>query len=110
MKFYKYLYVADSVKHIEVLKQKLRIHAAVNAYLITLALGDDQLEIYSAILLKQKYFRRHAPIIIGIASDYDEAVAIVQKIVEECLKDTGGCDLKEYLKLKAKNNHNGSER
>ena len=58
--------------------------------------------------LFQKYFRKHAPIIIGIASNYEEAVAIVQKIVEESLERTGTCDLKEYLKLKVKDQKKGS--
>ena len=108
MKFYKYLYVGETVEHVGILKQKLKIHAMVRVYLVTLACGDDQLEIYSSMLPKQKYFRKHAPIIIGIASNYEEAVAIVQKIVEESLERTGTCDLKEYLKLKVKDQKKGS--
>lgn len=57
MKFYKYLYVGETVEHVGILKQKLKIHAMVRVYLVTLACGDDQLEIYSSMLLKQKYFR-----------------------------------------------------
>lgn len=108
MKFYKYLYVGETVEHVGILKQKLKIHAMVRVYLVTLACGDDQLEIYSSMLLMQKYFRKHAPIIIGIASNYEEAVAIVQKIVEESLERTGTCNLKEYLKLKVKDQKKGS--
>ena len=105
MKFYKYLYVGETVERVGILKQKLKIHAMVRVYLVTLACGDDQLEIYSSMLLKQKYFRKHAPIIIGIASNYEEAV---KKIVEESLERTGTCDLKEYLKLKVKDQKKGS--
>ena len=108
MKFYKDLYVGETVEHVGMIKQKLKIHAMVRVYLVTLASGDDQLEIYSSVLLKQKYFRKHAPIIIGIASDYEEAVSIVQQIVGESLERTGKCDLKEYLKLKVKDQKKGS--
>ncbi len=59
MKFYKYLYAGETVEHVGILKQKLKIHAMVRVYLVTLACGDDQLEIYSSMLLKQKYFRKH---------------------------------------------------
>ena len=107
MKFYKNLYVGETVEHVGVIKQKLKIHAMVRVYLVTLAYGDDQLEIYSSMLLKQKYFRKHAPIIIGIASDYEEAVGIVQQIVEESLERTGKCELKEYLKLRVKDQKKG---
>ena len=85
MKFYKYLYAGETVEHVGILKQKLKIHAMVRVYLV-----------------------KHAPIIIGIASNYEEAVAIVQKIVEESLERTGTCDLKEYLKLKVKDQKKGS--
>ncbi len=59
MKFYKYLYVGETVEHVGIFEtKKLKIHAMVRVYLVTLACGDDQLEIYSSMLLKQKYFRK----------------------------------------------------
>lgn len=107
MKFYKCLYVGDRVRHVHAVKQKLRFHADVNVYLIAICSGTDQLEIYRASLLKQRYFRKHAPIIAGIAADYEEAVGLVQQIVEESLQRTGTCDLKYYLKLKAADQKKG---
>lgn len=107
MRFYKYLYVGEQIKHVNLIKQKLRVHAYTNVWLITLCAGTDQLEIFKASLLKQRYFRKHAPVVVGIASDYDEAVALVEQIVNESLKRTGACDLKEYLKLKAKDRKKG---
>lgn len=102
MKFYKYLYIGDTVKDSAKIKRKLKLHAGVMAYVICIAQGTDQLEIYHAAYLKQKYYRYHPPVIIGIAADYDEAVAIVVQITQECLEATGNCNLKEYLKQKAK--------
>jgi len=102
MKFYKYLYVGDNVKDAAKMKRKLKLHAGVDGYVICIATGEDQLEIYKAAYLKQKYYRYHPTIIVGIAANYDEAVDIVVQITKECLYATGECNLKEYLKGKAK--------
>lgn len=102
MKFYKYLYIGDTVTNPQKIKWKLKHHAGVQAYVITTAPSADQLEIFHSAYLKQRYYRYHPPIIVGIASDYDEAVQIIIKITQECLDATGNCNLKDYLKLKAK--------
>ena len=51
MKFYKYLYVGDTVKDPAKMKRKLKLHAGVGGYVISIAAGDDQLEIYKAACL-----------------------------------------------------------
>ncbi len=102
MKFYKALYIGDTVKEPDKIKKKLKKHEGTFVYVITIATGPDQLEIYHSGYLKQKYYRKHPPIIIGIASDYKEAVDIVVQITQECLETTGNCNLKEYLKQKVK--------
>lgn len=98
MKFYRHLYIGDTVRNPIKTKWRLKHHAGTMVYVITLAQGDDQLEIYHSAYLKQKYFRYHPPVIVGIASNHDEAVEIVIKITQECLDATGECDLKKYLK------------
>lgn len=100
MKFYRYLYVGDTIKNPNKIKWKLKHHAGVQAYVVTIAAGNDQLELFHSAYLKQKYFRKHPPIVVGIASDYNEAVQIVMRITQECLNNTGNCNLKEYLKQK----------
>lgn len=107
MKFYKYLYIGDTVTNPAKAKRKLKRHAGGNFYVITIAQGPDQLEIYHCAYLKQKYYRYHPPIIVGIASGYEEAVKVIMKITQECLDATGNCNLKEYLKLKAKQQTRG---
>ena len=102
MKFYKALYIGDTVKDVNKVKKKLKRHQGTFVYVIAIASGDDQLEIYHSGYLKQKYYRFHPPIIIGIASDYKEALQIVLKITEECVLKTGNCNLKDYLKQKVK--------
>lgn len=102
MKFYKYLYIGDTVSNPAKIKRRLKLHAGVRLFVIAIAQGRDQLEIYHSAYLKQKYYRYHPPVIIGIASDYKEALQIILKITQECVMQTGNCNLKEYLKQKAK--------
>lgn len=102
MKFYKYLYIGDTVKNPAKAKRRLKLHIGQLLYVITISQGQDQLEIYHSAYLKQRYYRHHPPVIIGIASSRQEAVELVIRITRECLLATGECDLKEYLKLKAK--------
>ncbi|MBR5799567.1 MAG: hypothetical protein IKY23_05845 [Lachnospiraceae bacterium] len=101
MKFYKGLYIGESVKDPDKVKRKLKRHEGSNIHVICIATGNDQLEIFHSAYLKQKYYRKNPPIIVGIASDYKEAVDIVVRITEESLYETGNCDLKEYLKIRA---------
>ena len=77
MKFYKHLYIGDTVSNPAKIKRRLRLHAGVTSYVIALCNGPDQLEIFHGGYLKQKYYRYHPPVIIGIASDHEEAVGIV---------------------------------
>ncbi len=98
MKFYKYLYIGDTVSNPAKIKRRLKLHMGVSVYVIALSMGPDQLEIFHGGYLKQKYYRSHPPIIVGIASCHEEAMEIVLKITQECLDATGGCDLKTYLK------------
>ncbi len=101
MKFYKYLYVGDTIKNVSKIKWKLKHHAGVSAYVITIAQGQDQLELFNSAYLKQRYFRYHPPIVVGIASNYDEGIKVIMQITQECLAHTGSCNLKGYLKYKA---------
>ena len=55
MKFYKYLYIGDTVKDPAKAKRKLKLHAGQLVYVICIAQGNDQLEIFHSAYLKQKY-------------------------------------------------------
>ena len=57
MKFYKYLYIGDTVKDPAKAKRKLKLHAGQLVYVICIAQGNDQLEIFHSAYLKQKYYR-----------------------------------------------------
>ncbi|WMC92847.1 hypothetical protein [Kineothrix sp. MB12-C1] len=80
------------------MKWKLRYGALQpNIYVITLAKGSDQLEIYHSIFLRQKYYRKHPPYIIGICKGYEEALDTVIGIVQAAIEKSGSPDIKKFL-------------
>ena len=98
MKFYKNLYVGESIKDVKKVKRKLVTGAGqLGIYVLALCKGRDQLEFYHSALLQQKYYRKNPPFIVGIAGGYDEAVELVRRIAEEAYNSNGNCDLKTYL-------------
>ncbi len=98
MKFYKNLYIGETIKDAKKVKRKLATGAGqLGIYVITLCKGRDQLEIYHAAFLQQKYYRKNPPFIVGIANGYGEAVEIIQKIAEETYASNGSGDLKNYI-------------
>lgn len=100
MELYPRLYVGKDLHNPDKVIHKLKKHAKLlNAYVITLSRNPvDQLDIYKAGFLSQKYFRQHPPYVIGLAAGYDEAVDLVRQIAEETFAARGDCELKEYLK------------
>ncbi|MCM1439649.1 MAG: hypothetical protein NC131_10705 [Roseburia sp.] len=100
MKFYKNLYIGDTIKNPHQVKRKIKHHAKqLNIFVIMLASGDNQLEICHSMLIRQPFYRKkeNAPYIIGIAGSYDEAVEIVCRITKEAVEQNGNADLKGYL-------------
>lgn len=100
MKFYKDLYIGETIKNPGKIKRKIKHNAKqLTIYVILLAAGNDQLEICHNILLKQPYYKgkENAPYIIGIAGNYDEAVGLVCQIAKEAVEQNGNADIKQYL-------------
>lgn len=101
MKFYRHLYCSESLK-----KRKRKViwkikHNAgqISVYVITLSdKADEQLEIFHSGQLLQSYYKCYPPCIIGIADGYGEALELVKNIAEEVYQQTGGLDIKGYIK------------
>ena len=95
------LYVGDSIswKKLDKIKRKLQTKPLLaNVFLITIASNPrDQLDILDARQLAQPHYNGVELYVVGIASNYEEAVALLEKIVKKCLKERGDCALKEYL-------------
>lgn len=95
------LYLGESIseKKLDKIKKKLRTKPlSANVFLIAAAHNPhDLLEIFDARQMAQHYYEDYEVYVIGIASDYQEAVAMVEQIVQECLQRRGDCALREYL-------------
>jgi hypothetical protein len=95
------LYLGKSIqrKKLDRIKRTLVKHPEHSAlYLLTTSCNpSDQLEIYSGSYLQQSYYQNHPPYIVGIASTHQEAVTLVEQIVNECYFARGDCMLKEFL-------------
>ncbi len=98
MKFYRNLYVSESIEDPGMIKWKLKHGVGqFSLYIIALAQNTDQLDIFNSALLKQKYFDRKNLFIVGLAKGYEEAVILVIRILEESVAKTGEADVKKYL-------------
>lgn len=101
LEYHHRLYLGTSISEskLDKIKKTLEKHPLrSNVFLITISRNSsDQLEIFSARQLVQNYYDKYPIYVIGIASDYEEAVAMIEKIVQECLQVRGDCALKEYL-------------
>ncbi|MCM1542941.1 MAG: hypothetical protein NC121_17005 [Blautia sp.] len=94
-----YLSEGISLKKLDKIKKKLEKKPLLSGvFLIAFSANpSDQLDIFDARLLVQSYYVKNPPYVIGIAEDRKEAVALVERIVKECLEKRGDCALKEYL-------------
>ena len=98
MKFYRKLYVGDTIKKPNKIKRKLKKYAKLpNIYVIAYMQESNRLEIYHSLMMQQWYYKEYQPYIIGIAASQEEAMEIIQQIAEEALIETGQADLISYL-------------
>lgn len=95
------LYLGDSIneKKLDKILKKLEKKPLFSGlFLITVSRNaSDQLDIFSARQLVQTYYKKFPPHVVGIAGSQEEAVKLVERLVQECLKARGDCALKEYL-------------
>lgn len=92
------LYLSPSIKKPEKLLKKLhKSKAPCLFYVLTLEEGSNQLAIYPAYCLQQPFYKKFPPVIVGLAKDYEEAQALVIRIAEDSMAQTGECNLKDYL-------------
>jgi len=95
------MYLSESIREqkLDKIKKKLENRPYFSGVFVIALAGNssDQLEIYEAKQLAQSYYRKYPPHIIGITKTHEEAVAMVEVIVQDCLKARGDCAIKEYL-------------
>ena len=98
MKFYKNLYIGDTLNKPEKIIRKLKKYAKLNnVWLITYEKESRRLEIYHCLMLQQPYYKANPPYVVGIAGSREEADQIICRIVDESLRNTETADLIAYL-------------
>ena len=63
-------------------------------YLISLSRTSDQLDIFHCALLKQKYFDKKALQVVGIAEGREEAIFLVQQMLQDTIDAGMETDIK----------------
>lgn len=95
------LYLSEGItgKKLDKIKKKLEKKPLLSGvFLIAISANpSDQLDIFASGQLVQSYYEKNPPYVVGIAENHGEAVALVERIVQECLRERGDCALKEYL-------------
>lgn len=79
-----------------------------SVHLITLAQGaQNHLEIFASSLLYQPIYNEKEIFIVGIAGKYQEAVEVVEKIVQDVLEQTKTTDIRRYIETKQRSFEEG---
>ena len=100
MKYYYNLYLSDEYqnKKKSVIRKLEKKESPIDQYLIILVKeGENHLEIFNSILLKQNIYNPDELFVIGIAEGLFDAYAMVEKITQEVYNETRTTDIKDYL-------------
>lgn len=103
MEFLKNLYLGERVapNADQILKKLNKNEVVPNVYVLTMATNpDNMMDLIPEWELMQKNYPKDLIRIIGIAYDKNEAIELMQFIVEEAYQTTGSADAREYLKEK----------
>ena len=101
MRFLKNLYYSPNIEHPKTVCWRLAHQAGMlSVYVLYLPEGEpartpeghNQLELCHSAFLQQPWFKKHPPLIVGIAMGREQALELVRTIVQEALDknhDTG---------------------
>ena len=106
MKWHEPLYLSESMqKKVKLIKWKLNHNAgAWNGYVLTFSSNPENLlDIYPMKSLKQNGFWKEQMEIVGMAGTYEEALELVQIIIEEVYRETQSTDIRAYINKKTEN-------
>lgn len=112
VKFYCDLYISESwmnkKRKIMAKLQKNRLQPSV--FVIALPQGDqNQLEIFSSMLLKQHIFDNRELFVVGIGNGYFDALYLVKAMIEETYRETGEADIRRRI-LRRQSEYDRTER
>ena len=100
MRFFQDLYLGEKIspKTDQIMKKLNSGKPVLDLYLITISdHPDNMLEIVPQKEILQKGYPNIDFKVVGLAKGKKEALAVVQCIVEDSLKETGSADARDYL-------------
>lgn len=100
LKWYSNLYIGEGAKKkAKTIIRKINTMAGqLGIYVITLAINpDNHLEIIPSYLLLQSNVYNNCPMIVGIASGYDEALSLITMITNEVYEKMGNTDIRTFI-------------
>lgn len=101
IRFLENIYLGEGIEQRDLAKLKQDLNEKplfANVFVIALSANEhDQLDIYHSKYLMQRFYQNHPPLIAGIARKQGDAVALVEKILQECVTRRGDVNLKAYL-------------
>ena len=93
-----YLTEKTSPKKDKIIRKANRGIGMISIYFVTLASNEKNLfDIFHAAHLKQHAFYQQNSFVVGIASGYDEALDLVQQMIEDIYRETGSFRVREYF-------------
>lgn len=105
MKWHDDLYVGESIRRRQKkVKWKIMHNAGqLFVYVITLASNEENLlDMIPSRELLQKYYPKKDLYVIGLAGNYKEAAELAGRIISDVYKETGGFDVRSYIRQKGK--------
>ena len=108
MKWYRNIYLGDGAKpaKYKMFGRIRRGRFQLDTYLITLSDNPDNLlDMFSANVLKQPYFKKQKGIhakeiyVVGLAKGYAEGLEVITAIIDDVYQQTGAFDIPGYLKF-----------
>lgn len=99
MKFYKNLYIGNTVKKPKKAIRKLKRHKLQpGLYVIAFDAETTKLSIYPSPVLAQWYYKENPPAcIVGLADGKEEAFEVIERIAQDALAATGEVSLVDFL-------------
>lgn len=95
------LLLGESLSFGDMVKIKAQFNIApdkVDVFLISRSMNEnDQLDIFHAKYLRQRYYDKHPIRVYGMAKTKEEALALIEKTMQECVTARGDANLIAYL-------------
>ena len=100
MEFYYRTYFSEELrdKKARLIRRLTQNKVPHDIYIVTLSQGiQNHLEFFPGWMLKQRIFKSENLFIVGVASDYNGALHLVEMIADEVYQKTGDADIRSYI-------------